>query len=169
MTMVNENPFRDSREIGLRPVQSLPATVIAARESLSNKTNMKTSINDLVQRFGSSIKTGDQAEAEGYAKFNRNTHFCLDIPDGEGFTITCRLDSGKRMTFAFVSYGDGVTGCVDIKYWDSGRPTTKNGDMDLESFDAVGFTPGHSTFDTRKCKEPTTLMTVLIADKHYTK
>lgn len=103
-----------------------------------------------------------------YATFNRGPHLAVDIPAGHA-TITARTSDGKRITFAFVPYDDNTTGCVDIEYHDAPAPLVENGHTKLNQFHAIGFTPGTTTFDTRGLKKPTTLIAVLLADRHYKK
>ena len=64
--------------------------------------------------------TRTQAKADGFAAFNNGPHLCIDVPDRH-FTITARTSSGKKITFAFVPYGDGdhcEASCIDIKQHD---------------------------------------------------
>lgn len=101
-----------------------------------------------------------------FATFNRFPHVNIDVPDG-GFTASFRTVAGKRITVAFCPYrDDGPPGCVDIKYHDSGQSIMNNG-AELPIMHVVGFTVGHDTFNTRKMKEPTTLITMLINDDDY--
>ena len=51
----------------------------------------------------------DEAEAEGFARFNQGPHLTVDLPKG-GSTITVRTPAGERVTFGFVSYGPGTAG-----------------------------------------------------------
>lgn len=66
------------------------------------------------------LLTADETIAEGYAKFNRCNHLCVDLPD-EQFTISARTPDGRRVTFGFNYYEDKTKGCVDISFHDSGR------------------------------------------------
>jgi len=98
--------------------------------------------------------TADDAEAAGYAQFNKNPHLCIDIPNG-GFTITVKTSEDKRITFAFQPYNHGgPPQCVDVCYHDSGNSREFNRQT-LPTFDAVlfGETPHKSVpiqHDTRK-------------------
>lgn len=61
----------------------------------------------------------DEAEAEGFARFNKGPHLTVDLPKG-GSTITVRTPAGERVTFGFVSYGPDTAGgspqLVDIQH-----------------------------------------------------
>jgi hypothetical protein len=75
------------------------------------------------QTFKTQELPADQAEAQGYNKFNSSQHLCVDVPDGSS-TITCKLSDGSKVTFAFCSYADGkpaAPGCVDVQV-DTGIP-----------------------------------------------
>jgi hypothetical protein len=110
---------------------------------------------------------GDSAEAAGFAQFNGGPHLCVEVPNNH-FTVSAKTTEGKRITFAFVPYKeDGAAQCVDVKYHDSPAPRIPNGDMRLSVMHSVGFTVGHDTYDTRRMKEPTTLITVLLSDEDY--
>lgn len=104
------------------------------------------------------------AKALGFAGFNRNPHLCVEVPNG-GFTLSCRLGDGTRVTFAFVATrsGDVPAGCVDIQLHDETRRHPAR--PDLPVFDMIGFGPGPTVFDTRKIEDkPMTLATVLLAN-----
>lgn len=122
---------------------------------------------DQLPAVRTAVLTPDAAEAAGYARFNGGAHLAVDVPDGN-FTITARMTNGKRVTFAFVPYRkDEPAGCVDISYDDAPVAPLMNGRTACHVMHAIGFTVGPDTFDTRKIAAPTTLITVLIANKHY--
>ncbi len=103
-----------------------------------------------------------------FAQFNNYPHQQIAVPDG-GFTASFQTSEGKRLTVSFVPYKDGGPAqCVDVQYHDSGT-TVQNGRRDCPTMHAIGFTPGHTVFDTRSLKSPTTLLTVLIGDRDYAK
>jgi len=82
--------------------------------------------------------SGDEAEAAGYAQFNRVPHLAVDVPDGY-LTITAKMSDGRRITFAFLPYREGAPpSCVDVVYHDSGTHRLVN-DNPLPTFDAVVF------------------------------
>lgn len=111
--------------------------------------------------------TPEEAVAAGFAEFNGCPHLCIDVPDG-GFTISARTSDGKRVTFCFVPYRDDApAGCVDVQYHDAPVPKVPNGRYQLPVMHSVGFAVGSDTWDTRKHDRPTTLLTVLLDDKHY--
>lgn len=130
-------------------------------------TTDQNNLTRLVQVFGSRVATKAEAEQNGYAGFNGYPHLCVDLPSQGGLTITCKTAEGKRITFSFVPYEDGTAGCCDIQYHDSPAPKVMNGKTACPVMHSIGFTPGTNTFDTRKQAKPTTLITVLLADKHY--
>lgn len=77
--------------------------------------------------------------ADGYAEFNGVPHLAVDIPDGDGFTITAKTSEGKRITFSFMPYRkDGPPQCVDVQYHDNGTSHAKNG-VEIPDFDVVLF------------------------------
>jgi len=93
-----------------------------------------------------------------FARFNPCPHTDIDLPDGD-HTISVRMSNGKRITFAFVGeQKDKPAQCVDVKYHD-GEGTTQ----------AIGFSGGRDTFDTRKGTLPTKMLTVLLLDEFYPK
>jgi hypothetical protein len=110
--------------------------------------------------------TPDDAEAAGYAQFNRNPHLCIDLPDG-GFTITAKTSEGKRITFAFQPYKNGgPPQCVDIQYHDNGTTREFNGQT-LATFDAIlfGQTDARAVpiqLDTRQAKYKPGIVCVLM-------
>jgi hypothetical protein len=107
--------------------------------------------------------TRDQAEANGFAVFNRQPHLCIDIPKGN-FTLTCRTHGGKKVTFAFQQYNDdGIHRCVDIKNHTTEK-VTENGN---NIHDLICFASGTNSFRaTSDDKKPTTLVTLLLDPKY---
>lgn len=113
------------------------------------------------------VLSPEGATQAGYASFNDCPHLAVEVPDGY-FTITARTTNGKRITFAFLPHGENEPAdCVDISYHDAPLPPMMNNKEACPVMHAIGFTVGYNTFDTRKPKAPTTLITVLLADQHY--
>jgi len=84
----------------------------------------------------------DDAQAIGFATFNRCPHQALDIPDG-GFTLTVKTSHGRRVTFYFGPYKEGgPPEFIDIQYHDRG-PTIPDGNGDpAPTFDFFGICKG---------------------------
>lgn len=66
----------------------------------------------------------DQAEAAGFATFNRNgKHVCLDLGQ-ESVTISVKTADDELVTFAFVERRNGEGHqCVDVQHHKGGTPT----------------------------------------------
>lgn len=108
------------------------------------------------------MSTREEAEAKGFAGFNRGPHLEVEVPNGH-FTITAKTSEGKRVTFAFCPYEeDGAPRCVDILYHDSGV-VKMNGDHPCPVQAVTLFTAGGSIAssklnDDKQC----TLATILL-------
>lgn len=104
-------------------------------------------------------------------EFNGGDHLFLELTPKENQTISVKLPSGKHVTFAFVPDNDDPNGfeCVDIhsnvgQHWRDEQTLGRDHYKHL----AIGFHKGGNTFDTRRGKLPTGLITLLLADRHHT-
>lgn len=114
--------------------------------------------------------TAKMAVEEGYAEFNGVPHLAVDIPDGDGFTITAKTSEGKRITFSFMPYKKGgAPQCVDVQYHDNGTCHVRNG-VEIPTFDAILFgrtaaSAVPTQYDTRKLDHRPSIVCVLIDNK----
>jgi hypothetical protein len=106
----------------------------------------------------------DYAEKKGFAVFNRGTHLCVDVPNGN-YTVSCRLSNGKLVTFAFVPYQkDGPADCIDIHH-KTGKPITGYDRIDDGSIrqNVICFSGGTDAFRSdAKDARPVTLTCLLL-------
>lgn len=103
-------------------------------------------------------------------EFNNCQHLFLELTPNAYQTISCRLPSGKHVTFAFVPSKEDPNGfeCVDIhstvgKHW---TDTTTLGRNHYQQH-AIGFGKLSDPFDTRKMKQAPSLITLLLAASHH--
>ena len=96
------------------------------------------------------IQSPLEATREGFGSFNTGQHICIDLPEGET-TISVRTSFGKKITFAFVQYGESA-GCVDIKQ------------SDVEGQRAVLYTKGGDLFHHARSEELPTVVAVVLQD-----
>ena len=110
------------------------------------------------------IVSREEAARRGYAVFNPGPHTIIDVPPGKS-TISVKLPTGQRVTFAFAPYSEnGTPRCVDIKVHDGGE-FMQNGTRQIETMAAIVWTVGHPLFHTADCgTEKPTLVTVLLKD-----
>jgi hypothetical protein len=112
--------------------------------------------------------------ADGYAEFNNMPHLAVDVPDGDGMTITARTSEGKRITFSFLPYRKGgAPQCVDICYHDNGTARIKEG-VGNPTFDVIlmGETEARAVptqYDTRKQPFKPGIVCVLMETKEEEK
>src|SRR3954468_10416567 len=111
--------------------------------------------------------TSTDAEAAGFAPFNRCPTLCVDVPDG-GFTISAKTSQGKRVTFYFGPYATGgAPQFIDVQYHDDPAPKWDNNGTPIPTFDVLAFTRGTTGYDSRKrdddAKRPT-LVCLLMED-----
>lgn len=103
------------------------------------------------------ICTAEEAKAYGYAEFNGVPHLAVDVPDGDGFTITAKTSEGKRITFSFMPYRDGgPPQCVDIMYHDNGTIRLDRAAEKMPTFDVLLFgqtKPGPAYIDQYDSRE----------------
>lgn len=86
----------------------------------------------------SGVNPKDPGVPQGFATYNNCPHLCVDVPNGE-FTISCRTQEGKQITFAFLAYRPlGPAQCVDIQRHNT--PLTV-GDIGLSN--KAGVIPAH--------------------------
>jgi hypothetical protein len=75
---------------------------------------------ELQETIQETVRSRKEAEALGFAGFNRGPHLCVEIPKDEThFTISVKTPMGKRITFAFMNWNserDGHVECVDIRH-----------------------------------------------------
>jgi Fe-S-cluster-containing dehydrogenase component len=102
------------------------------------------------------------AESNGFAKFNRNPHLLVEVPNG-GFTITCRTKAGKKVTFSFEAYEEnGSPACVDVCHHTSPK-TVMNGDHPCPVQEVLCFTRGRTAYVSKlEQEDPVTVTTVLL-------
>lgn len=100
--------------------------------------------------------------------FNGGDHVFIEVEAGAHQTVSCKLPNGKFVTFAFMPGTGAEFECVDIhstvgKHWTDEQTLGRNHWQQQ----AVGFSKGNNTFDTRKVQTPTSLITLLLASGHH--
>lgn len=109
----------------------------------------------------------------GFERFNLCPTLCVDVPNG-GFTLSCRTEDGKQVTFHFGVYQkDGTPQFLDIQYHNNGT-SWDNGGRKVSTFDAIMFGGGNTLHDTRKNKTgpsegKAAIICVLMEDKEEAK
>lgn len=104
-------------------------------------------------------KPRDEAQAAGYKAFNNGEHLCVDLPN-KWTTISVRLASGKRITFAFIpSPGNTDIQCIDIE--------AEGEEIEIEGRKCfkqklIGFHTGRNSFNTDDMELDTSMFTVLL-------
>lgn len=100
-------------------------------------------------------------QAMGYAKFNKNPHLCVVVPDG-GLTISCKTSEGELVTFAFQPYKTGGPAqCVDILHH-TAKGKTLNGSTEQPVQEINVFSKGTDVLRTYAGDEkPATLVSLL--------
>ena len=108
------------------------------------------------------IIPADQAEENGFAKFNGGPHLCVEVPNGH-FTISAKLSDGRQITFAFSPYEEnGVAKCVDVH--DKGGKKIEHQGQTREEQQVICFSGGGpDPFRTKEDSDkPVTLTTILL-------
>lgn len=115
-------------------------------------------------------------EKSNFAKFNNQDHLLIDVPK-EGLTLSCKLEDGRRVTFAFVPETNqtgteyfGAAECVDVCLHDA--PDLPRNDLrfaECPKQQWALFNGSGDTFRTKgDDKEACTLAALLLSTRFYT-